>query len=499
MDFDIKNLLDKLFVAVDSVEHAGTKTGKDQRVKDLIAADIFEFIFMISILGAEERCGFFNNAYFSGKYSVICGDGKSKGKMLRVSNAESGELIRVADPSIEELQKTLKLLGDYDRTILKGSSFKLSDLYTALMTGIGKHYLFSKYDRKSIDSGKCLECIKWVNDFVTVNFEDSSLGADSQNRAVGGNRHSGSSIKENKTASGRSEFFDRGAEKDVEPDEGADIEAVAEPEETLEELMDKLNNMIGLEGVKHEVNTLINMIKVDEFRKSRGFKTSNVSKHLVFLGNPGTGKTTVARLLSKIYNRLGVLKKGQLVEVDRAGLVAGYVGQTAIKTKEKIDEAMGGILFIDEAYTLAKGGTDFGQEAIDTLLKAMEDNRDNLVVIVAGYSEPMETFLESNPGLKSRFNKYIEFEDYTAEELFEIFISFCDSVGMKLNSEAEEYLKEYLHKLVSNKPENFANGREMRNLFETAIQNQANRIAGKLDTAITDEELNKITKEDLNA
>ena len=187
------------------------------------------------------------------------------------------------------------------------------------------------------------------------------------------------------------------------------------------------------------------------------------------------------------------------MEVDRAGLVAGYVGQTAIKTKEKIDEAMGGILFIDEAYTLAKGGTDFGQEAIDTLLKAMEDNRDNLVVIVAGYSEPMETFLESNPGLKSRFNKYIEFEDYTAEELFEIFISFCDSVGMKLNSEAEEYLKEYLHKLVSNKPENFANGREMRNLFETAIQNQANRIAGKLDTAITDEELNKITKEDLNA
>ena len=187
------------------------------------------------------------------------------------------------------------------------------------------------------------------------------------------------------------------------------------------------------------------------------------------------------------------------MEVDRAGLVAGYVGQTALKTKEKIDEAMGGILFIDEAYTLAKGGTDFGQEAIDTLLKAMEDNRKNLVVIVAGYSEPMETFLESNPGLKSRFNKYIEFEDYSAEELLEIFQLSCKENDMKLNPEAVEYLKEYLKKLVSNKPENFANGREMRNLFETAKQNQADRIAGRLTDGIdiTDDELNEITVTDL--
>ena len=276
-------------------------------------------------------------------------------------------------------------------------------------------------------------------------------------------------------------------------------EKIEEPEETLEELMAKLNKLIGLDGVKREVNSLINMIKVDELRKSRGFKTTSVSKHLVFLGNPGTGKTTVARLLSKLYNRLGVLEKGQLVEVDRAGLVAGYVGQTALKTKEKIDEAMGGILFIDEAYTLAKGGTDFGQEAIDTLLKAMEDNRENLVVIVAGYSGPMETFLESNPGLKSRFNKYIEFEDYSEEELYEIFKLSCDENDMKLSYEAEDYLKDYLKKLVNNKPDNFANGREMRNLFETAKQNQANRIAARLisESNITDEELNELTVEDL--
>ncbi len=176
--------------------------------------------------------------------------------------------------------------------------------------------------------------------------------------------------------------------------------------------------------------------------------------------------------------------------MDRAGLVAGYVGQTALKTKEKIDEAMGGILFIDEAYTLAKGGNDFGQEAIDTILKAMEDNRDNFVVIVAGYPEPMEQFLESNPGLKSRFNKNIMFEDYSKEELFSIFRVFCQPYQMKLSEEAERSLKAYLEWLVQNKDANFANGREMRNLFESALSNQANRLAEIPD--ITNDELNTI-------
>ena len=255
------------------------------------------------------------------------------------------------------------------------------------------------------------------------------------------------------------------------------------------------NDLIGLAGVKQEVTTLINMIKIKKIRDSRGLETASISKHLVFLGNPGTGKTTVARLLSKIYKQLGVLEKGQLVEVDRAGLVAGYVGQTALKTKEKIDEAMGGILFIDEAYTLAKGGSDFGQEAIDTILKAMEDNRENFVVIVAGYPDPMEQFLGSNPGLKSRFNKNIMFEDYTEDELLCIFNAFCKPFSMKLSDEAERYIKAYLHWLVQHKSENFANGREMRNLFELALSNQANRLAEKAD--ISDEELNEIAKDDL--
>ena len=177
---------------------------------------------------------------------------------------------------------------------------------------------------------------------------------------------------------------------------------------------------------------------------------------------------------------MGVLEKGQLVEVDRSGLVAGYVGQTAIKTQERIDEAMGGVLFIDEAYTLAKGGTDFGQEAIDTLLKAMEDKRDSFVVVVAGYSGPMETFLESNPGLKSRFSKNIVFNDYSKEELFAIFQAFCVPYGLNLDHDAERFLMTYLDSLMAHKPENFANGREMRNLFETMVTNQANRIVDAL-------------------
>ena len=465
MNFDIKNLLDKLFVAVDSVEQGIAKTGKAQSAKNLIVADVFGFINMISKSEAEERCGYFNNAYLGGKYNI-----------LHAANVDNGEI-----------PNTLRVLRNYDKTSLKSSSIKLSDLYVLLMTEIGRHYMFSKYDRKDIDSQKCKEYIKAINDYIAQNTADSA-------EVVPSGANDKSDLEQaNET----------GSTQVTELNEGTALaqtsEKIEEPEETLEELMAKLNKLIGLDGVKREVNSLINMIKVDELRKSRGFKTTSVSKHLVFLGNPGTGKTTVARLLSKIYNRLGVLGKGQLVEVDRAGLVAGYVGQTALKTKEKIDEAMGGILFIDEAYTLAKGGTDFGQEAIDTLLKAMEDNRENLVVIVAGYSKPMETFLESNPGLKSRFNKYIEFEDYSEEELYEIFKLSCDENDMMLNHEAEEYLKKYLNKLVNNKPDNFANGREMRNLFETAKQNQANRIAVRLisESNITDEELNELTVDDL--
>lgn len=268
-----------------------------------------------------------------------------------------------------------------------------------------------------------------------------------------------------------------------------------ESSESLEDLQKQLDSMIGLGGVKEQVHSIINELKIDELRKSKGLKVSNTSKHLVFKGNPGTGKTTIARLLSKIYKELGILEKGQLVEVDRGGIVAGYVGQTAIKTKEKIDEAMGGILFIDEAYTLAKGENDFGQEAIDTLLKAMEDHRDEFIVIVAGYDEPMESFLQSNPGLKSRFNEYIHFDDYSEEELFMIFGLLCEQNDFRMDLEAQETLKSYLNELCIHKPDNFANGREMRNLFDKSKSAHANRLASLNE--ISDEDLITFKKDDL--
>ena len=213
-------------------------------------------------------------------------------------------------------------------------------------------------------------------------------------------------------------------------------------------------------------------------REEKGMKCSDVSKHMVFSGNPGTGKTTVARMLAQIYQYMGVLKKGQLVEVDRSGLVRGYIGQTAERTQEVISEALGGILFIDEAYTLTvnKGEGDFGQEAVDTLLKAMEDYRDEIIVIVAGYTDLMEEFLNSNPGLKSRFSNFIFFEDYTAEEMYAILESMLKKQQYSLSDEAKVKAKEIFETRVANKPENFANARDVRNFMERAISNHAMRV-----------------------
>lgn len=251
-----------------------------------------------------------------------------------------------------------------------------------------------------------------------------------------------------------------------------------EEEKTTEQLLEELNDLTGLETVKQDITNLINLLKVKKLREDRGMKQPSISLHLVFSGNPGTGKTTVARLLAKIYKQLGITKTGQLVEVDRSGLVEGYVGQTATKTMSVIESALGGILFIDEAYTLTanKGEKDFGQEAVDTLLKAMEDHRDNLIVIVAGYTDLMEEFINSNPGLKSRFNKYIFFQDYTGSQLLEIFLSFCEKQEYVLDDEAKKFAGDYLDRLAKRHDENFANAREVRNYMERCISRQATRI-----------------------
>ena len=272
----------------------------------------------------------------------------------------------------------------------------------------------------------------------------------------------------------------------------------ANPEESLESLLKELNCLIGLETVKNDVNSLINLIQIRKIREKRGISQPDMSLHLVFSGNPGTGKTTVARLLSKIYFKIGVLSKGHLVEVDRSGLVGGYVGQTALKVKDVVAKAMGGILFVDEAYSLSsnKDDSDYGKEAIDTLLKAMEDNRDDFIVIVAGYPELMEGFLESNPGLKSRFNKFIQFEDYKPNELLDIFIKMCNDSKFLIDDDVKEYVKDFFENRYLKRDENFANARDVRNFFEKALINQANRLS--INQIINDDELMRIKLEDVD-
>ncbi len=267
-------------------------------------------------------------------------------------------------------------------------------------------------------------------------------------------------------------------------------------DDEIENPIEVLNGLIGLYPVKSDITSLRNLIKMQKIRESKGMKTAKLSYHCVFTGNPGTGKTTVARILAGIYKELGLLKSGHLVETDRSGLVADYVGQTATKTNAIIDKALDGVLFIDEAYALAQGGdNDFGKEAISTLLKRMEDDRNRLVVILAGYNKEMGEFINSNSGLQSRFSRYIDFPDYEIDELVDIFNLFLKQNQYVIEDKAMEKVKELITEAFIKKDEKFGNARYVRNLFEAIITNQANRLSMLND--IDEHTLSLITAEDI--
>ena len=266
------------------------------------------------------------------------------------------------------------------------------------------------------------------------------------------------------------------------------------PKEDMKDLLAELDGYIGLQTVKEEVHNLINMASVYQLRRQHDLPTTDMSLHLVFTGNPGTGKTMMARMMARIYRSLDILSRGQLVEVDRSGLVAGYVGQTAIKTQKVIEKAMGGVLFIDEAYALnGRSENDFGQEAIDTILKAMEDHRDDLVVIVAGYTDLMDRFIHSNPGLESRFNRFLLFDDYTTDEMVEIFRMQCKKGCYQLTEEAQPLIRDYIAEESAD--DSFGNARGVRNLFEHVLVAQNNRLAAM--EKITRGDLMTITADDV--
>ena len=278
-------------------------------------------------------------------------------------------------------------------------------------------------------------------------------------------------------------------------------EKVEEQTESLETLRERLNALVGLTGVKKEIETTINLIRIREKRREHGLKIPPLSMHMVFTGNPGTGKTTIARQVSKIYRALGVLEKGHLVEVDRSGLVGGYLGQTALKVQDVVKSAMGGILFIDEAYALATTTNStqdaYGREAIDALVKLMEDNREKLIVVVAGYTKPMQQFLDANVGLRSRFNKFVHFDDYATHELYEIFLRLCTEQNFTYDEQTGRCVHASLETLWQSRDCNFGNARTVRNFFEKCVANQANRLVSL--ASVSQSDLFTLTVEDVQS
>ena len=353
--------------------------------------------------------------------------------------------------------------------INSGASFLLYMIMLALPMAVVRHFLFSdatpRWQRICLGPAGALACLALAAYFPL------DIPSDSEDPAEG----------------------QESVEAPVQANGGGESAA---PKETVEEVLAELDSLVGLEGVKEEVRRIVNLAKVNEARRAQGLKVPPMTYHMVFTGNPGTGKTTVARIVARAFRALGIAKGGQLVETDRSGLVGRYAGETAVKTNEKVDEAIGGILFVDEAYQLASSESDdYGKEAIATLLKRMEDDRDRLIVIAAGYTDEMRDFLDANSGLRSRFSKTIEFADYTAGELAAIFRSMAKKNEFALAPDLDAGLDAAMAKLTAKRDRTFGNARFVRQLFEDATGRQANRLAESGD--LGEESLKTLTLADL--
>lgn len=445
---DLENSLNQVVRICSTLEEQGVSD-----IRDTFVQDIYGFISCISVRNKKDRVEYFNKVFLHGKYS-------------------DKDFSENPGTPIKAITSLLLNSGQDNNESLVRKSSQIAAFFIEL----GRYYLFSSTDRKDIDISAYLSQIEQIKSYI-----ETSTGTFGKERNL--------------------ETQSRGklqVETEAKVSDIQETDSEVEMENTLEDLLDNLNSLIGLTEVKKEVAQIINLIKVQKKGEEFGLKQPPLSLHLVFYGNPGTGKTTVARLLAQIYKKLGVLSQGNIVEVDRGKLVAGYVGQTAIKTQEMIDKAMGGILFIDEAYTLTcgKGENDFGQEAVDTILKAMEDHRDDFIVIVAGYPDLMREFIGSNPGLKSRFNRFINFIDYTPAELLEIFVSLVKKQNLLLSDDCVDFLQSYFGQMYSSRGEDYANGRDVRNYFEKVVKARANRLAESLDT-ISRDDFVKILKSDL--